>query len=135
MGRNLTTKILGEHLITGSLVAGAEIGIRVDQTLTQEIDATAAGKTSNFTAALGASELASFNAANPYRLAVKHAHSQQNPERDWGIQTLNAVRFAIYVLNEQFSDKFDDGSSKYQIRPDNTIVIASSVVNDCVRAR
>jgi hydroxybutyrate-dimer hydrolase len=92
-------------------------------------DAAAAGKSSNFTAALGAGDLASFAAANPYRLAVKHAHSQQNPERDWGVQTLNAVRFAIYVLNEQFSDKLDDGSAKYQIRPDNTIVIASSVSN------
>jgi hydroxybutyrate-dimer hydrolase len=92
-------------------------------------DATTAGKSANFTAALSAGDLASFVAANPYRLAVRHAHSQQNPERDWGIQTLNAVRFAFYVLNEQFADKFDDGTAKYQIRPDNTIVIASSVSN------
>jgi hydroxybutyrate-dimer hydrolase len=92
-------------------------------------DATTAGKSSSFTAALSASELASFNAATPNRIAVKHAHSQQNPEKDWGRDTLNAVRFALYVLNEQFSDKFDDGTSKVQITADETIVIASSVSN------
>jgi len=92
-------------------------------------DATSAGKNSNFTAALSAADLAAFNAATPNRIAVKHAHSQQNPEKDWGHDTLNAVRFALYVLNEQFSDKFDDGSSKVQIKPDNTIVIGSSVSN------
>jgi hydroxybutyrate-dimer hydrolase len=92
-------------------------------------DATAAGKSSNFTAALSAADLSAFNAANPNRIAVKHAHSQQNPEKDWGHDVLNAVRFAFYVLNEQFSDKFADGTSKVQIKPDNTIVIASSVSN------
>ncbi len=92
-------------------------------------DATAAGKNSNFTAALSAADLAAFNTATPNRIAVKHAHSQQNPEKDWGRDTLNAVRFALYVLNEQFSDKFDDGTSKVQIKADNTIVIASSVSN------
>jgi hydroxybutyrate-dimer hydrolase len=92
-------------------------------------DANAAGKNSNFTAALSGSDLQAFLATNPFRVAVKHAHSQQNPERDWGRYTLDAVRFALYVLNEQFSDKFNDGTSKYQIKPDNTVVIASSVSN------
>ena len=45
-------------------------------------------------------------------VAIKHAHSQQNPEKDWGTDTLNAVRFAFFVLNEQFADKFSDGTSK-----------------------
>ncbi len=92
-------------------------------------DATAAGKSSNFTAALSAADLSAFNAANPFRVAFKHAHSQQNPEKDWGRDTLNAIRFAFYVLNEQFSDKFADGTSKVQIKTDNTIVIAASVSN------
>jgi hydroxybutyrate-dimer hydrolase len=92
-------------------------------------DATAAGTRSNFTAALSAAELAAFNTANPHRIAVKHAHSQQNPEKDWGLNTLNAVRFAFYVLNEQFAAKNPDGSSKVEIRAGNTIVIASSVSN------
>lgn len=92
-------------------------------------DATTAGTKSNFTAALSASDLAAFNTANPTRLAVKHAHSQQNPEKDWGQSTLNAVRFGLYVLNEQFAGKNTDGSTKVQFTAANTLVIASSVSN------
>jgi hydroxybutyrate-dimer hydrolase len=91
--------------------------------------AAAAGKNSNFTAELTASELASFNAAWPNRLAVKHAHSQRNPERDWGKNTLDAIRFAFYVLNEERAARNSDGTAKVDFKPDNTIVIASSVSN------
>ncbi|MFO1317382.1 MAG: D-(-)-3-hydroxybutyrate oligomer hydrolase [Burkholderiales bacterium] len=91
--------------------------------------AAAAGRNSNFTADLSAAELASFNAATPNRFAVKHAHSQQNPEKDWGRDTLNAIRFAFYVLNEERGDRNTDGTAKNTFRPDNTIVIASSVSN------
>ena len=45
-------------------------------------DATTAGSDSNFTARLTAAERAAFNAATPNRYAVKHAHSEQNPEKD-----------------------------------------------------
>ena len=92
-------------------------------------DATTAGSRSNFTAGLSAAELASFNAANPTRQAVKHAHSQQNPEKDWGQNTLNAVSTGIYILNEQFAGKNSDGSTKVLYTSANTIVIASSVSN------
>jgi hydroxybutyrate-dimer hydrolase len=91
--------------------------------------AAAAGKNSNFTAELTAAELATFNAATPNRFAVKHAHSQQNPERDWGRDTLNAIRFAFYVLNDERAARNTDGTAKVQFKPDNTIVIASSVSN------
>ena len=90
-------------------------------------DAVAAGIRSNFTAALTTAELAAFNAANPTRIAIKHAHSQQNSEKDWGLDTLNAIRFAFFVLNEQFADKFSDGTSRVKYSSDNTFVIASSV--------
>ena len=92
-------------------------------------DATAAGTKSNFTAAFPGTDLATFNAANPTRIAIKHAHSQQNPEKDWGRNTLDSVTFALYILNVQFSEKLQDGSSLRTIRPDNTIIIASSVSN------
>lgn len=36
MGQNLFEKIISTHLISGEMVAGNEIGIRIDQTLTQE---------------------------------------------------------------------------------------------------
>ena len=92
-------------------------------------DAVTAGTRSNFTAALTAAELAAFNAANPTRLAIKHAHSQQNPEKDWGTNTLNAIQFAFFALNEQFAEKFSDGTSKVKYASGNTFVIASSVSN------
>jgi hydroxybutyrate-dimer hydrolase len=88
-----------------------------------------AGTKSNFTVALGATDLANFNAAYPNRVAFKHAHSQQNPEKDWGNETLHAVRFAFYVLNEQFAPKATDGQTTVKFKADNTIVIASSVSN------
>ena len=90
--------------------------------------AAAAGKGSNFTSLVG-SALTSFNAANPNRVAVKHAHSLQNSERDWGLDTLNAVRFAIYALNEEKGDRNPDGSTRRPFTAENTIVIASSVSN------
>jgi hydroxybutyrate-dimer hydrolase len=92
-------------------------------------DAATAGAKSNFMAALNAADLANFDAAYPNRAAFKHAHSQQNPEKDWGNDTLNAVRFAFYVLNEQFAPRASDGRTTVRLKADNTIVIASSVSN------
>jgi hydroxybutyrate-dimer hydrolase len=89
----------------------------------------AAGTNSNFTAALTASELAAFNAAWPNRVATKHAHSGQNPERNWGRNTLDAVRFAFYVINEERAARNSDGTAKVDFKPANTVVIASSVSN------
>jgi hydroxybutyrate-dimer hydrolase len=90
--------------------------------------AAAAGKASNFTAALTSSQLSTYNAANPARVAIKHAHSQQNPEKDWGNDTLNSVRFALYVLNEQYADKHN-GQATVRYKAGNIFVIASSVSN------
>jgi hydroxybutyrate-dimer hydrolase len=87
-----------------------------------------AGTASQFTANLSASELAAFNAAFPNRWAYKHAHSQQNPEKDWGRDTLRAVEFAFYVLNQKFGTT-DAGSIRKVLFKDNTLVIASSVSN------
>lgn len=42
MGKNLVEKILTAHLIEGRLVPGEEIGIRIDQTLTQDATGTMA---------------------------------------------------------------------------------------------
>ena len=93
-------------------------------------DAATAGKNSIFTADLSAAELADFNAATPNRFAVKHAHSQQNPEKDWGKWTLQSVEFAYFVLNEKYGDLARDGVTHLKkLTPSNTIVIASSVSN------
>ena len=92
-------------------------------------DAVTAGKNSNFTSELTASEIATFNAATPNRQALKHAHSQQNPEKDWGRNVLDAVRFAFYVLNEERAARNSDGTAKVDFKASNTIVIGSSVSN------
>jgi len=42
LARNLTYKILEEHLVSGKLEPGNEIGIRIDQTLTQDATGTMA---------------------------------------------------------------------------------------------
>jgi len=88
-----------------------------------------AGDASNFTAKLVAQKRQDFNANTPNRLAVKHAHSEQNPEKDWGRDTLRAVEFALFVLNEQYGATLPSGKKSRVITPENTIVIASSVSN------
>lgn len=87
--------------------------------------AAAAGTASNFTARISEAERLAFNTATPNRFAVKHAHSQLNPEKDWGRNVLQSIRFAFFVLNDEF------GSARHRrpIRPENTVVIASSVSN------
>jgi hydroxybutyrate-dimer hydrolase len=92
-------------------------------------EAKTAETKSNFTAMLSATDRSAFVAANPTRIAVKHAHSQQNPEKDWGTNTLDAVRFAFYVLNEQFGSRDPNDTALARYRAANTIVIASSVSN------
>lgn len=42
MGNTLTQKIIGEHLLSGNMVPGEEVGIRIDQTLTQDATGTMA---------------------------------------------------------------------------------------------
>lgn len=42
MGKSLTQKILGEHIVEGKFEVGEEIGIKIDQTLTQDATGTMA---------------------------------------------------------------------------------------------
>ena len=42
MAMNLTQKILSAHLLSGELIPGSEISIRIDQTLTQDSTGTMA---------------------------------------------------------------------------------------------
>ena len=106
---------MGVHDLTGNTVDMLD-GTRAD--------AVTAGAASNFTASLSDADRAQL--AN--RFAVKHAHLQQNPEKDWGRYTLHAVEFAFYVLNEKFGEHTSSGTMR-TIHPGRTIVIAASVSN------
>ena len=88
----------------------------------QRADAAQAGD-SNFTANVSDSQRAAFDTATPNRFAFKHAHSQQNPEADWGNNVLRSVKFAFSLLNEKFHGR------GVVVNKRNTIVIASSVSN------
>lgn len=102
--------------------------MQVDGTIAS---ASAAGKKAHFKADLSDDERSAYNAAFPNRVAYKHAHSQQNPEKDWGRDTLRAVKLAFYVLNEKYGTDIaaQPGKKEVVITPAKTIVIASSVSN------
>jgi hydroxybutyrate-dimer hydrolase len=92
--------------------------------------ATDAGSDALFIAPVSTAERNTFNALQPNRVAFKHAHSGVNPERNWGRDTLRAIEFAFYVLNEQFGDSDGKGKGRrVAITPKNTTVIASSASN------
>jgi hydroxybutyrate-dimer hydrolase len=115
----------GLHDLTTNMV-GLLDGLRAD--------AATAGDASHFTAALSDAERAAFNAATPNRIAYKHAHSQRNPEADWGKNTLQAIRFAFYVLNEQYGRVGSEGRKRVVLDRKNTIVIASGISNGAAAA-
>lgn len=91
-------------------------------------DASVAGILAQFRANVTDAARASYNALFPNRVAYKHTHSQQNPEKDWGKNTLQAIEFTFFVLNEQYGTT--SGNAKVRtIAPSNTLVIASSISN------
>jgi len=105
---------------------GGGVGIHdLDRDQSFAIDGTLAApgtrKDLSFNANLLGDDLAKFRAASPNRLALKHAHGKQNPEKDWGSYTLQSIKLAFYVLNRQFPGA--------ELSPANTLVIASSISN------
>lgn len=84
-------------------------------------NADTAGRASNFAARISDAERAAFNEQTPNRFAFKHAHSQQNPEAEWGIDVLQSILFAFIELNRHYPNA--------GILPANTIVIGSSASN------
>ncbi|MBL0299662.1 MAG: hydrogenase [Betaproteobacteria bacterium] len=116
--------------------AGKGVGLYdpTDDTVNQ-IDGTratraAAGALSFFAADITDSVRTAFNAAFPNRLAVKHAHSQMNPEKDWGSDTLASIRYALYALNQEYGQSLAFGMDREaRFNAANTLVIAGSVSN------
>jgi hydroxybutyrate-dimer hydrolase len=111
--------------------AGKGIGLydMMDDTV-NKIDGTratrsAAGTLSNFAAAVSDATRSAYNAIFPNRVAIKHAQSQQNPEKDWGSDTLVAGRYALFAINDAFPGAF----AAARFNAGNTLVIAGSVSN------
>jgi hydroxybutyrate-dimer hydrolase len=95
-----------------------------------QASAATAGADAFFRANVSAANLVAFNTATPNRVAYKYAHSQQNPEKDWGKNTLAAARFALYALNEKYGDPISGGTQKTRkFDAGNTLIIASSISN------
>jgi hydroxybutyrate-dimer hydrolase len=116
--------------------AGKGVGLYdpSDDTVNQ-VDGTratrsAAGSLSILAANIADNVRALFNTAFPNRLAIKHAHSQMNPEKDWGADTLDSIRYALHALNQEYGAPIAGGAGKEaRFTPANTVVIAGSVSN------
>ncbi|MDQ3060210.1 MAG: D-(-)-3-hydroxybutyrate oligomer hydrolase [Pseudomonadota bacterium] len=91
---------------------------------------TAAGALANFAANISEAARTTFNTAFPNRVALKQAHSQLNPEKEWGSDTLAAGAYALYVLNQQYGADVGSGAGKtVRFWPGNTLIMAASVSN------
>ena len=95
---------------------------RIDGTRASRADA---GALNFFGANITDAARAAYNAVFPNRLALKQVHSQLNPEKDWGSDTLAAGRYALFVLN----DRFGTPATPVPFSADNTLVIAASASN------
>lgn len=60
--------------------------------------------------------------ANLHGVAIKHAHSGDNPEADWGRHVLQAAQFALAMLDRAYP-------AQAPFTPQNTRVIATGVSN------
>jgi hydroxybutyrate-dimer hydrolase len=95
---------------------------RIDGTRATRADA---GALAQFAANVTDAARIAFNALLPNRFAIKHAHSQQNPEKDWGSDTLAAAQYAFFALN----DRFGQPGQQVRFNKANTLVIAGSASN------
>ncbi|WP_460890778.1 3-hydroxybutyrate oligomer hydrolase family protein [Ramlibacter alkalitolerans] len=111
--------------------AGKGVGLHDLQNDTvNKVDGTratraAAGSLAQFAADVGDAALAAFNAVLPNRFALKHVHSQQNPEKDWGSDTLAAAQYAFIALEDHFAQH----GKSLRFDKSNTLVIAGSASN------
>ncbi|ASJ73043.1 3-hydroxybutyrate oligomer hydrolase family protein [Granulosicoccus antarcticus] len=68
----------------------------------------------------GNDEVQAYADANPNRYAFKHAHSQKNIEKDWGLHTLESIQFALNILSEEYETSLTTA---------NTLIMGASVSN------
>jgi hydroxybutyrate-dimer hydrolase len=109
----------GAHDLANNLVT------LIDGTLA---NASLAGNSAIFKANVGSAALATYNASFPARYAFKHAHSQQNPEKDWGKNTLQAIQFAYWALNDTYG-ALNGSTRTVRYNKGSITTIAASVSN------
>lgn len=83
-----------------------------------------AGTAAHFAAEISDAARQAFLAAYPHRVAFKHAHSKQNPETTWGRDTVRAVQFAFYQLNQKYA-----ATGQPPLTRANTLVIGTGNSN------
>ena len=84
-----------------------------------------AGALNFFAANITDAARTAYNALFPNRLALKQVHSQLNPQKDWGNDTLAAARYALFVLNDRYGTVFNP----VRFDAGNTLIIAGSASN------
>ena len=94
-------------------------GYRIDGTLSRD----AADPLLSFVPPL-TPELAEFGRREPGSLLFKHANSGLNPEADWGLYLLQAIKVAFLLLNRELT-----GGRAVPRTPDNTVVLAAGSSN------
>lgn len=123
-------------LLHGCAVAATDKGAGngaeyLDDYSAYEIDgvigtANVAATTLQFKTTYNSGDRMQYTAKYPGRFAFKFPHSQSRPERYWGQNTLDAAKFAFYLLNERFGEFADVGDKKLRkILPENTTVIVA----------
>jgi hydroxybutyrate-dimer hydrolase len=100
----------------------------LDGGITYRIDLAATAEASDSLVTWRAKDspaLAEWRRAHPHRIAVRHAHSGDNSERDWGHDLIQAVQTGFILLQKEFPEK----AGRLAITPKRTLVIASGISN------
>jgi hydroxybutyrate-dimer hydrolase len=69
-------------------------------------------------------ELAAYAQREPHTLLFKHAHSGLNPEADWGVYLLQAIKVGFELLNGELA-----GRLRSPLSPGTALVLAAGVSN------
>ena len=110
---------------------GAGVGVEyVDSSESMSLEGlialSDATKSSQMSTGLDSSTRTNFALKTPGRYGIKFAHSQQNPEKNWGRNVLDVTRLAFYLLNEKYGATADIGTRKLRaIKPEQTLVIVA----------
>ena len=118
MTLSVTYKILKEHLVEGKLIAGEEIGIRIDQTLTQD--------------ATGTMAYLQFESMNIPKVKTEISVSYidhntlqtgyENADDHKYLQTMNSNKILVYVNNFSFTAS---ATQVFRLRPSDFAAMAA----------